>query len=158
MCDVRKEAVVTKWLSGTRGAVAIVLMWVVGWGLGFGGLIELLIDPHGEILDVWPTAMALPGFIGGLVFAGLLQIAEGGRRFDEISLARFAPWGVTTGLVIGVLAVATGASTGVENLSLTAAEAIGFATALGAVAGIGTAVFFRLLVRWRTSAVTGQTG
>src|SRR5690606_3269749 len=98
----------TELLGGFRGMAVVVLLWIVGWAVGFGGLIELIVDPHGEILDVWPTAMVVPGIFGGVVFAGQLQIAEGSRRLDDVSLARSATWGVLTGLVIGVLAVATG--------------------------------------------------
>jgi hypothetical protein len=134
----------------------MILLWILGWGLGFGGLIELLVDPHGEVLDVWPTAMAFPGLIGGVVFAGLLWVAEGGRRFDEVSLVRVVTWGALSGLAIGALAVVTGAATETENLSLTAVEAIGIATALGAVAAIGSAVFFRLIVHG--PAIAGRTG
>ena len=143
----------SQWLTGIRGIVLVVLIWTVGWGLGFGGLAELLVDPSGEILDIWPAEMAIPGFIGGLVFAGLLRLLEGQRRFDEVSLARFTIWGVVTGLVLGVLSTATG---GPIPLSLTAAEMIGLATGLGAVAGIGSAVFFQLVGQW--PAVAGRTG
>jgi hypothetical protein len=144
-----------KWLSGTRGAVSLILLWTVGWGLGFGGLAEVFVDPSGDVLDLWPMEMAIPGFIGGAVFACLLRLGEDRRHFDEVSLARFTLWGVLTGLVVGVLSIATG---GPIPLSLTTAELLGVATTLGAVAAIGSAVFFRLLVRGRPRTVAGQTG
>ena len=146
----------TKWMSGARGMAVIVLLWIVGWGMGFGGLIELLIDPDGEILDVWPTAMAAPGLLGGIVFAVLVRVAEGRRRFDEVALVRFTAWGVLTGLALGVFAIATDA-TNVEGLDLTDAETVGILTALGGVAAFGTAVFFRLLTWFRPATVAGQT-
>lgn len=71
-------------MSGIRGAVLVVILWVIGWGLGFGGIMEAFFDPDGKIGDVWPTMLAIPGFIGGIVFAALLMIAERGRRFDGI--------------------------------------------------------------------------
>lgn len=143
-----------RWLSGIRGTVLMILLWTVGWGLGFGGLIELL-DPHGEIGDVWPTLMAIPGFISGVVFSALLWITEGRRSFDEVPLARFAIWGVVTGLVLGVLAL-----TGVLSYPrlLSAAALIGITTALSAVAAIGSAVFSRLVARRQTPAVARRTG
>lgn len=161
-----------KWLSGIRGTVVMILTWTVGWGLGFGGLIEAFIDPDGRILDVWPTAMAIPGFIGGVVFCGLLRIAEGRRSFDEVSLARSAIWGGVTGLVLAVVA-ATGVASlisrvishvalglaiafGAGNDELRGPTAIGITTALGAVAAIGSAVFFRLVARRKTHAVAGH--
>lgn len=142
------------WLSGIRGTVLMILTWTVGWGLGFGGLIEAFLDSHGEIGDVWLTLMAIPGFISGVLFSALFQIAEGRRRFDEVSLARFAIWGAVTGLVLGVLAV-----TGVLSYPrlLSVAALIGITTALSTVAAIGAAVFFRLIARWQTPAVTGRT-
>jgi hypothetical protein len=45
------------------------------------------------------------GFLGGAVFSAVLRIAEGRRRFDELSLWRFGAWGALGGLVLGVLAV-----------------------------------------------------
>jgi len=57
-----------KWMSGVRGAIVMVALWVIGWGFGFGGIMEL-VDPDGKIQDVWPTLLAVPGFIGGIVFS-----------------------------------------------------------------------------------------
>ena len=135
-----------KWMSGIRGAVLVVLLWVVGWGLGFGGLIEAFLDPDGKVLDVWPTVLAVPGFIGGVVFAALLAIAERRRSFDQVSLARFTAWGAVTGLVLGVLTIPAE----VGDVSPGAAGMIGIATALGTVAGFGSGVFFRLVARRRS--------
>jgi hypothetical protein len=126
----------------------MILTWTVGWGLGFGGLMELY-DPDGQIGDVWPTALAVPGFIGGIVFSALLWIAEGGRRFDEVSFARMVTWGVTTGLLLGVLTIPAK----VGDVSPGALGMIGIAIVLGAVAGLGSAIFFRLIARRQTPAV-----
>ena len=139
-----------KWLSGVRGTVAIILTWTVGWGLGFGGLMELY-DPHGQIGDIWPMVLAIPGFIGGVVFSALLRLAEDGRRFDEVSLARFATWGVVTGLVLGLLTIPAK----VGDVSPGALGMIAIGTVLGAVAGIGSGVFFRLIARRQTPAAAG---
>jgi hypothetical protein len=138
----------TKWMNGVRGTVAMILTWTVGWGLGFGGLMELY-DPAGKIGDVWPTVLALPGFIGGIAFSALLWVAEGRRRFDEVSLARMVGWGVVTGLVLGLLTIPAK----VGDVSPGAAGMIGIMTALSAVAALGSAVFFRLLARLDTPAV-----
>ncbi len=137
----------TKWMSGTRGTVAMILTWTVGWGLGFGGLMELY-DPHGQIGDVWPTALALPGFVCGIVFSALLRIAEGRRTFDEVSLARFVTWGVVTGLVLGLLTIPAK----VGDVSPGALGMIGIATVLSVVAALGSAIFFRLIARRQTPA------
>jgi hypothetical protein len=137
-----------KWLNGNRGTVAMILTWTVGWGLGFGGLMELY-DPDGKIGDVWPTALAIPGFVGGVVFSALLRVAERDRSFDEVSLGRFITLGVVTGLVLGLLTIPAK----VGDVSPGAAGMIGIAIALSAVAAIGSAIFFRLLARRQIRAV-----
>jgi len=45
------------------------------------------------------------GFIAGVTFSGLLVLTEGRRRFDQMSLPRFAAWGVVGGLLISALFV-----------------------------------------------------
>src|SRR5688500_15087853 len=96
------EITMQKWMIGIRGAVLMVVLWVVGWGLGYGGIMEI-IDTDGKIQDVWPTLLAIPGLIGGVIFSVILAIAERDRKFDEISLVRFALWGGAAGLVLGIL-------------------------------------------------------
>jgi hypothetical protein len=139
-----RQLAMTKWLSGIRGTIFMILLWVVGWGLGFGGIAEMFVDPDGETLDIWPAEMTIPGFFAGILFAALVWLAEGGRRFDQVPLVRFTTWGVVTGLALGVVSITTD---GPIPLSLTAAEMLGLATGLCAVAAVGSAVFFRLLVR-----------
>ena len=45
------------------------------------------------------------GFIAGVIFSGLLLLTEGRRRFEEMSLPRFAAWGATGGLLLSALFV-----------------------------------------------------
>src|SRR5687768_897720 len=124
-----------KWMSGVRGTVLMIVIWVIGWGLGFGGIMEL-VDPDGKVQDVWPTLLAIPGLIGGVLFSGILAFAEGGRSFDRISLVRFAIWGVATGVVIGLLTIPAE----VGDVSPGALGMIGIATVLGLIAGVGSGV------------------
>ena len=44
------------------------------------------------------------GFVLGFSFSGLLKLAEGRRRFDELSVPRFGAWGTLAGAAIGILA------------------------------------------------------
>lgn len=135
-----------KWMSGIRGAVLIIGLWVVGWGLGFGGIMEL-VDSDGKIQDVWPTQLAVPGLIGGILFAALLLLAESGRSFDEVPLPRFALWGGAVGLVLGILTIPAE----VGDASPGAAGMIGIGAVLGVVAGFGSGVFCRLVTRRRNT-------
>ena len=148
------EVAMTKWLGGTRGALLIVVLWVVGWGVGFGGLAELLVDPDGETLDMWPAEMAIPGFIGGIIFAIFVRASEGKRRFDAVPLMRFTLWGAVTGAILAVLSIA---SDGPIPLDVSAAEMIGVGTGLSAVAGFGTGIFFRLVTGNLTLGLPSRT-
>ena len=90
------------------------LIWAVG-GLCVGGVIELLDNilpgglPMASAVDMWPQTLAIPGFLGGVVFAAVLGIVGARRRFDDLSLPRFAIWGAAAGLLLGGLALALGA-------------------------------------------------
>jgi hypothetical protein len=138
-----------KWMSGIRGAVLMIVLWVVGWGLGFGGIMEAFVDPDGKVQDVWLTVLAVPGFIGGIIFSALLLIAERRSSFDRVPLFHFALWGAVTGVVLGLLTIPAE----VGDVSPGAAGMIGIATALGIVAGFGSGVFFRLVARWGTPTI-----
>ena len=152
------EDIMKKWLSGFRGAFVMTLVWLVGWGVGFGGLMEAFVDPNGELVDIWPALMGFAGFIGGIVFWALLRISGGRRRFDEVSLVRNATWGVVTGVILGVLAIATGLTSDIAidqpyQRPLAPIVMIGITTTLSAVAAFGSALFFRLLAKGETPAV-----
>lgn len=96
-----------KWLRRIRGAIGIGLTWAAAW---FGaGLILLLIVGFGAADVPFPLFFGLLGFLAGLTFSMVLGIVEGRRRFDQMSLPRFALWGgVGAFLLSGILVVATG--------------------------------------------------
>src|SRR5687768_13165867 len=135
------------WMTGIRGVILMIGLWTIGWGLGFGGIMELT-DPDGKIQDVWPTLLAIPGFIGGIVFSVARTIAVPGRRFAEISLGRFAVWGGVTGLFLGLLSIPAE----VGDMSPGALRMIGLGAGLGLVAGLGSGIFCRLVTKQRITA------
>lgn len=94
-----------KWLRRIRGAVLMGLTWAIAWGVVGGLIMEGIVDPHGRILDMWPQTLAIPGFLGGVVFSVVLWLTEGRRRFDELSILRVAAWGAVAGLLLCGLAV-----------------------------------------------------
>jgi len=49
------------------------------------------------------VVFAIMGFVGGGAFSMVLGIAEGRRRFDEMSLPRFAAWGAISAFVLFAL-------------------------------------------------------
>jgi hypothetical protein len=113
-----------KWLRRIRGAVGMGLTWAVGWALGgllIGVTSKLLPglpwDLFFEFFDAPLPALAIPGFVGGVLFSMVLGIAGQRRRFDELSLPRFTAWGAVGGLLLSlapaaVVAVGLGSSEG----------------------------------------------
>jgi hypothetical protein len=51
----------------------------------------------------FPLVFGVLGFIAGVIFSGLIVLAEGRRRFDQISLPRFAGWGAMGGILLSAL-------------------------------------------------------
>ena len=96
-----------KWLRRIRGAIGMGLTWAVAW---FGaGLVLLGIVGFGAADVPFPLFFALLGFLAGVTFSGVLGIVEGRRRFDQMSLPRFAAWGAIGGLLLsGAFAWAAG--------------------------------------------------
>jgi hypothetical protein len=140
-----------KWLSGTRAVVLMVMTWALGWGLGMGGIMEI-VDPHGKIEDIWPNVLAILGFLAGVVFCLIFRIAEGRRKFYESSLPRSSAWGAVAGLLVGLLVVSQLADAREEYLSLTAATITAIGTLLGALTGAVLTWFFRYAARNQSGA------
>lgn len=95
-----------KWLRRIRGAVGMGLTWgVAGFlaGIGIELVHNLWPNPLGSAVDIWPAALAYPGFLGGVAFSAVLGIAGRRRRFDELSLPGVAAWGAVGGLFVSLI-------------------------------------------------------
>jgi hypothetical protein len=84
--------------------------WAVGWALAgvLIGVASILLpslpwDAFFNVFDAPLPALAVPGFVGGLVFSAVLGVAGRRRRFDELSLPRFAAWGAVGGLLLAAV-------------------------------------------------------
>jgi len=108
-----------------------------------GGVMEGIVDPDGRILDMWPQTLAIPGFVGGVVFSGLLWLTEGRRRFEELSLRRFGVIGGATGALLGAGVVTVAALTGASPTWLHFTTIASAATVLGAVSASGSLAIAR---------------
>ncbi len=135
------------WLRRLRGVLGMGLTWAVAWAAVGGAIMEGIVDPHGRILDMWPQTLAIPGFLGGVSFAALLSIAEGRRRFDELSVRRFTAWGAVVGLLLGVAAVSTGMGRDVLPLWLRALALIAPMTIAAAASASATLAVARVSAR-----------
>ena len=95
-------------MSKLRRRVRAAFGMGVAWGLTwFGGGLVLLVIVGPDAADVpFPLGFGFLGFLAGALFSGVLSLVAGGRRFDEISMPRFAGWGAVAGLVFSVLFVA----------------------------------------------------
>jgi hypothetical protein len=96
-----------KWLRRIRGAVGMGLTWAALWALGgvLIGVASILLpglpwDAFFEVFDAPLPAMAVPGFVGGVLFSMVLGIAGRRHRFRDLSLLRFAAWGAVGGLLL----------------------------------------------------------
>ena len=110
------------------------LTWAAGWA-GFGvliGVASILLpglpwEAFFEVFDAPLPAMAIPGFFGGVLFSTVLGIAGRRRRFDELSVPRFAAWGALGGLLLSLLPhalVAVGLATVAPGADLWQATAV----------------------------------
>jgi hypothetical protein len=98
---------VTKWLKRVRAAVGIGLTWAVAWFAA--GMALLLVVGFGAADVPFPLFFGLLGFLAGATFSGLLGIFARRRRFDQLSLPRFAGWGALGGVLLaGVVNLVAG--------------------------------------------------
>jgi len=98
-----------KWLRRIRGAIGMGLTWAAAWG-GAGMLVTLgfLLKTGSRPDAPFPLMFGVFGFVAGVIFSGVLGLAEGRRRFDQMSVPRFAAWGAAGGFLLSaafVLAV-----------------------------------------------------
>ena len=103
----------TTWRRRIRGAIGSGLTWAAAW---FGaGMVLLAIVGLGAADVPFPLFFGLLGFLAGATFSVILGVVARRRRFDELSLPKFAGWGALGGLLLSVI-VALAAGPGAELL------------------------------------------
>jgi hypothetical protein len=85
------------WWRRIRAAIGMGLTWGAVW-FGAGALLARVPGFYSDV----PFALlfAQLGFVTGIIFSGILVVIEGRRRFDGMSLSRFAGWGAVSGLLL----------------------------------------------------------
>jgi hypothetical protein len=74
--------------------------WAAAWSAA--GLVPRWV--LGFNADVpFPLVFGVLGFFAGVTFSGLLALTESHRRFDQLSIPRFAAWGATGGLLLSAV-------------------------------------------------------
>ncbi|HEX5580502.1 MAG TPA: hypothetical protein VFX39_02925 [Gemmatimonadaceae bacterium] len=100
-----------KWLKRIRGALGMGLTWAAAWaltGILIGATSVLLPwlpwwDDFFRVFDAPLPALAVPGFVGGVLFSTVLGIAGRRRSFHELSLPRITVWGAGGGLLLSMV-------------------------------------------------------
>lgn len=130
------------WTRRVRGVLGMGVAWAIGGAL-VGGLIELIDNvlpgalPFARAVDMWPQTLAIPGFLGGVIFGVVLMIAARRRRFSELSVSRFAALGAGAGILLGGIGVSNGLPVAV----------LGITTVGGALAAAGSLMLARVAER-----------
>lgn len=96
-----------KGLRRIRGAIGMGLTWAAAWfGVGMIMLLGFLLVTGSTGADVpYPLGFGAFGFVAGVAFSGVLGLVDGRRRFDQMSLPRFAGWGAAGGLLLSAIFV-----------------------------------------------------
>jgi O-antigen/teichoic acid export membrane protein len=144
-----------KWLRCIRGAVTMGPAWAAGWTLVgmLGVVVFYALSPSApDVFDIWIPVFAYPGFLAGVGFSVVLRVAEGHRRFEELSLPRLAGWGVVVGLLLGVLAFALGTTSVGFPLWLLGVVIFGSTALLSVVSAVGSVLLFRYVARRKLPA------
>jgi len=109
------------WLRRIRGAIGMGIMWAAAWGAA-GSVPRWVFGVNTDA--PLPLIFGLFGFIAGIVFSAVLAPTEGSRKFDEMSLPRFAGWGALSGLVLSAIFARAGSLGWGDVLALTPALVI----------------------------------
>lgn len=89
-----------KMLRRIRGAIGMGFVWGATWSVA-GILVAAAFRFQADA--PFPIIFFVLGFLAGVTFSALLALTAGRRRFDQMSLRRFAGWGATGGVLLGAL-------------------------------------------------------
>ncbi len=131
-----------------KNGIGRVLLLPLVWGVVFaipGGMIELLANigmapSFASNVDMWAQTLALPGLIGGVVFAVVMLATRMWQRLDAMSLGLLAVLGGIVGVSTGLIVVALGLIEG------TAVE-LAFTATMGVLSAVASGIAFRVLGR-----------
>ena len=88
------------WLRRIRGAIGMGLTWGAAWAL-VGSVPRWVFGFNADA--PFPLIFGVLGFAAGVIFSVFLALTQGRRRFEQMSLPRFAGWGAMGGLLLSAL-------------------------------------------------------
>ena len=107
-----------RWRRRIRGAVGMGLTWALAW-FAAGVAMAVFVIGLEHVEEPFPIVFGFLGFLAGAAFSVLLGLVEGRRRFDEMSLPRFAGWGAAGGLLLATfMGITTGFGTDLPTLAI----------------------------------------
>ena len=121
-----------------RGAIGTGLTWAAGW-LGVGAILGVPISillglPVLSGMTVLAVGWAKLGFVGGVLFSGVLAAAEHNRSIEDLSLRRIAAWGAVGGFLLAVPSVIAAGMTPFALVPAGVAVLLGAGSAAGSLA------------------------
>lgn len=144
-------------MRGIGRVLGLALSWALVYAVPaivIEGLSNAGIDfPFTRAVDLWPAELGLPGFLSGLVFAGLLVLTRRLPSFETMPRRRLVVPGALAGALIGCVYLAQMWPEPIAIIALVLA----IATSLGALAGPGSAHVFRFVARQRGAARAGAS-
>lgn len=88
------------WMRRVRGALGMGLTWAFA-SSAIGSIPRWVFGVNTDAPI--PLLFGIFGFFAGVTFSAVLVIADGRRRFDQMSLPRFAAWGALGGLALSLV-------------------------------------------------------
>ena len=137
------------WVRRIRGAIGMGFIWAAAW-FAAGFVPRWVFGINSDL--PFPLLFGGLGFIAGVTFSGLLVLTEGRRRFDQMSLPRFAAWGAMGGLLLSALFIRGASLDWGEVLAISTT----FAVACAASAA-GSLAVARRAVRRELPDIRGDT-
>ena len=138
-----------RWLRRIRGAIGMGFTWAAA--LFVAGFVPRWVFGFNTDVPI-PLVFGVFGFFAGVTFSGLLVLAEGRRRFDQLSLPRFALWGAMGGLLLSALFAKAGSLGWGDVLALAPTLAVA-----SAVCASGSLAIARRAVRQELPDSRGNT-
>lgn len=87
-------------LRRIRGAIGMGIAWGAAWSVA-GFVLAVLTGFKADA--PFPLVFGVLGFAAGVIFSAFLALTGGRRRFDQMSLGRFAASGAFGGLLLSAL-------------------------------------------------------